>query len=115
MYRATGIVTAILVAAAALAAPAEIPLLNPSFEGALGQNGVPEGWTPYGGGETLFSLVDGAADGARALLIDDPDPAGEGGLMQDFPVQAGENVRVRVSVRAVQEGSSSGAYLQLRF
>ncbi len=105
-----------LLATAACAAPVDVPLTNPSFEGAIGEDGLPEGWTRYSGGEgTSLTIVDGGVDGGKALLIEDADPASEVGITQDFAIEGGQNMRVRVSVRRVGDASASGAYMQLRF
>ncbi len=92
-------------------------LANPSFEDGVGENGVPVGWSNYGGLDEYrkLTVVDGDIDGAKMLRFEDDDPAGETGLRQKVPAEGGLAYMATVSVRALDELSPGGSYLQLRF
>jgi len=111
--------TALLAGAAPVwcaAAVSEVPLKNPSFEDAVGPNGLPAGWSLYAGGKALrLSLVEAADTGRRALLIDDGDPARAIGIMQTVPARGGVTYEAGTRVRGVAGAASAGAYLQMRF
>ena len=116
MRSSAAIAALMLLAATASAEPVEVPLVNPSFEGAIAEDGAPEGWSRYGGHDRLsVSVVDDVIAGGQALLIEDDNPEAEVGVHQTFALEGGQNVRVRVSVRRATEESTAGAYLQLRF
>lgn len=103
----------------AMAATSDGPnlLANPSFEDGVGENGVPVGWSNYGGLDEYrkLTVVDGDIDGAKMLRFEDDDPAGETGLRQKVPAEGGSAYMATVSVRALDELSPGGSYLQLRF
>ncbi|HHX41030.1 MAG TPA: VCBS repeat-containing protein [Armatimonadetes bacterium] len=99
-----------------MAAPAEVPLKNPSFEEGVDQRGTPLGWQRYAGGGQgqRLSLVD-APEGGKALLIEDGDPNEEIGITQTAPARPEEVYRASVRVWRVGGADTAGAYLQLRF
>ncbi len=103
----------------AMAATSDGPnlLVNPSFEDGVGENGVPVGWSNYGGLDEYrkLTVVDGDIDGAKMLRFEDDDPAGETGLRQKVPAEGGSAYMATVSVKALDELSPGGSYLQLRF
>ena len=102
------------------AQPTEVALANPSFEEGMSEGGSPVGWKRYlnpGGSDRdrRMSLVETAADGQRALLLQDSDPTGEVGIWQVVPVKPSETYEASVSVRSVHDASSSGAIMLMRF
>ncbi len=103
------------ICAVPLLAAEDVPLKNPSFDEGLTNQGVPVGWTRYGGGQPgqQLSLVDGAT--GKGLLINDANPAAELGVSQNVPVQGG--VAYCVTVKAARNGqaTTAGAQLQMRF
>lgn len=107
---------AILCGAPLVAAPAEVPLKNPSFEEGVDQRGTPLGWQRYGGGGQgqRLSVVD-VPGGGKALLIEDGDPNAEIGITQTAPARPEEVYRASVRVGRVAGADAAGAYLQLRF
>ena len=94
----------------------EVTLENPSFTKGVNDQGVPLGWSKYGGGGTgqELKITDGPDDG-KALLIVDGDPATEIGVSQSFDLKGGETYEVTAKVRGVEDASTSGSYLQFRF
>ena len=113
-----GVVAAALLAATP-ARPQEtfdVPLRNASFVQGADPQGIPLGWSRYGGGgkEQELRLVD-LPGGAKGLLIADGDPAAEVGVVQTFDLKGGETYQASVKVRAVEGASPAGAYLQFRF
>jgi hypothetical protein len=100
-----------------LAMVSENLLRNPSFEQGMNENGLPVGWSLYGGRGTNQHIklvkLDGSAQ--MVVLIDDGDASAEIGLMQTCPVKPGLTYEVSVETRALKGASSHGAYLQLRF
>lgn len=92
-------------------------LMNPSFEEGVAENGVPSGWTLYGGldEQRKLTLIDTTTDGAHALQLDDGHPGEELGIRQAVAAEGGTAYVASVSVRAVGDASPGGAYLQLRF
>ncbi len=117
MQRIIVLMLAALTLVAAQARADYVPLVNPSFEEGVAEDGLPTGWSRYSGpdeGQSL-TVVDGGVDGGRALLIEDGNANAEIGVFQDFPLEGGQNALVTVSVRRVGEASSAGAYLQFRF
>ena len=92
-------------------------LKNPAFREGTGKNGVPMGWSLYGeGGDNLsIKLLDPDDSGRKAVLMEDGDANSEIGLLQNLPIEPGLNYQASVAVRAVEDASSNGAYLQLRF
>ncbi len=114
----------LLAAAAILAAvlPAgaeeiyQLPLANPSFTEGVGTNGVPTGWSKYGGAgeDQELKIVDGP-EGGKALLIVDGDRKAEIGVNQSFELKGGQTYRVTVKVRKVEGASTGGSYIQFRF
>jgi len=93
-----------------------VDLENPSFTNGANDDGVPSGWSKYGGGgkDQQMKIVAGP-DGAKALLIADGDPSAEIGVSQTFHLRGGETYQVTAKVRAAEGASTAGAYLQLRF
>jgi hypothetical protein len=83
----------------------------------MSENGLPIGWSLYGGRGTNQHIklvkLDGSAQ--MVVLIDDGDASAEIGLMQTCPVKPGLTYEVSVETRALKGASSHGAYLQLRF
>jgi len=100
-----------------LAMVSENLLRNPSFEQGMSENGLPIGWSLYGGRGTNQHIklvkLDGPAQ--MVVLIDDGDASAEIGLMQTCPVKPGLTYEASVETRALKGASSHGAYLQLRF
>jgi len=100
-----------------LATVSENLLRNPSFEQGMNENGLPVGWSLYGGRGTNQHIklvkLDGPAK--MAVLIDDGDASAEIGLMQTCSVKPGLTYEASVETRALKAASSHGAYLQLRF
>jgi len=94
----------------------EVPLENGAFTKGVDDRGVPRGWAQYGGGgkDQELHVVNGP-DGGKALLIADGDPAVEIGVSQAFKLKGGETYEVTAKVRAVDDASPAGAYLQFRF
>ena len=114
------IALSILICLPALAEVSENLLKNGSFEEGLGDNGIPTGWSLYGGRDELRTITvtaDAAlaADGQHALVISDGSATGEVGLVQQVPATAGEAYQASVMVRAVDDTSTFGAYMQFRF
>jgi len=94
----------------------DVTLKNPSFTEGVDENGVPLGWSKYGGaGRDQELKIEDGPDGRKALLIVDGDPTAEIGVSQAFDLTGGETYQVTVKVRAVQGASTGGAYVQLRF
>jgi hypothetical protein len=93
------------------AAIKDVPLKNPDFHEGTSADGVPAGWSRYGGGAVNQRLAV-TRDG---LIIQDGDPAREVGVIQTVPVEPGKSYEVRVSVRAVPGATCEGAFVQLRF
>ena len=105
-----------LVATAAFAAETEVPLKNSTFTEGASANGVPLGWSLYGGrgaNQRVAVLEDGR--GGKAALIEDGDPEAEVGITQVAPVKPDLGYEVRVRIRAVKGASSDAAAVQLRF
>jgi hypothetical protein len=95
--------------------PASENLLgNATFEGAVSESGVPEGWSRYAGSGVhhLEVIVQGAD---RWLLLADGDTTAEIGLVQSVPAVPGETYEATAEVRGVADAATAGAYLQLRF
>ena len=92
-------------------------LRNPSFEDGMSDSGAPAGWDLYGALDErrALSLVDAPDAGNKALLLADGHPGEELGIVQQ--VAAGPNTPylAGVSVKAVEDASPRGAYIQLRF
>lgn len=99
----------------AFGAPVEVEVSNPSFEDDVAEDGMPAGWTRYGGGAEGQELSVVEIDGGHALLLEDGSPVAELGVYQDFAVTPGESYLVTVRVRRVGEAPADGVYLQLRF
>ncbi len=106
-------------AASAFCDLTEVPLANPSFEEGVADNGVPMGWSLYGALTDLrrLQVVDVAAEGEHALLISDEDPAerAEVGVVQTVSAPGGVAYEASVMVRALEEQSTAGSYIQMRF
>lgn len=96
--------------------PFDVPLANPALSGVLNKNGAPPGWSTYGGGGPgqALDIVEGPG-GRKWLRIVDGDPSSEIGITQAFPLKGGETYEVAVETCCVENASSSGAYVQLRF
>jgi hypothetical protein len=94
----------------------QVPLENPSFTRGADRDGVPRGWSKYGGGgqDQELRIVD-LPGGRKALLVADGDPTAEIGVVQTFPLKGGQTYQASAEVRAVEGAGSAGAYLQLRF
>jgi hypothetical protein len=112
----------VLVAAIALAtAPVQsaelfdVPLRNPTFTEKVDRNGVPPGWSVYGGGGKGQQLQVVDIAGGKALRIIDGDDEAEIGVVQTFALRGGQTYRATVKVAALPDAASDGAYLQLRF
>jgi hypothetical protein len=100
-----------------LAMISENLLRNPSFKKGVNENGLPIGWSLYGGRGTNqhVKLVEPDGSAQTVILIDDGDSSAEIGLMQTCPVKPGLTYEASVETRALKGASSHGAYLQLRF
>ncbi|MHC4743767.1 MAG: hypothetical protein ACYS8Z_17770, partial [Planctomycetota bacterium] len=92
-------------------------LRNPSFRQVMDENGLPSGWSLYGGTGTHqhIKLVELDKSNHKALLIDDGDANAEIGLMQTCSAEPGLTYEASVETRAFKAASAHGAYLQLRF
>jgi len=92
-------------------------LRNPSFREGVNENGLPIGWSLYGGRRTNQHIrlvhLDGSAQ--IAVRIEDGDASAEIGLMQTLPVKPDLTYEASVEIRAIEGATSHGAYLQLRF
>jgi len=102
------------------AQPVEVPLKNPSFEEGLDRASVPIGWQRYlnprdANGVRQMSLVQTAAAGKQALLLNDSSADGEIGIRQVVPVEPGLTYEASVSIRAIRDAPSTGAILLMRF
>ena len=97
-------------------APANL-LKNPSFEESVQDNGVPSGWHLYGGlgPNRRVDVIDAPDLGGKAVLINDSNEAEEVGLSQAVGVEANASYLASVKVKAVEDASPNGAFLQLRF
>jgi hypothetical protein len=86
------------------------------FRQGVDENGIPVGWSLYGGAGTdqHIRLVE-MEDSSNAVIIEDGDANTEIGLTQTIPVKPGEVYELSVEVQAVEGASAHGAYLQLRF
>ena len=109
-----------LMAGIAPAQPVEVPLKNPSFEEGLDRASVPIGWQRYlnprdANGVRQMSLVQTAAAGKQALLLNDSSADGEIGIRQVVPVEPGLTYEASVSIRAIRDAPSTGAILLMRF
>jgi len=100
-----------------LATISENLLRNPSFKQGTNENGLPIGWSLYGGRGTnqYVKLVELDGSAQMVVLIDDGDASAEIGLMQTCPVKPGLTYEASVETRVLKGASSQGAYLQLRF
>ena len=107
---------ALTTAATAADGTFEVPLENSTFNGGVGKNEGPVGWSRYGhdGREQELKVLEDS-DNRTMLMIADGDRAAEIGVSQSFPLKGGETYRVSAMVRGVQGAVSTGAYLQLRF
>ena len=78
------LIVALCAVTTACAEVVDVPLQNPSFEDGAADNGVPVGWSLYGGLSDLrkVQVIGEADEGAHALLISDDDPAEEVGIVQ---------------------------------
>jgi outer membrane protein assembly factor BamB len=83
----------------------------------LDENGLPLGWSLYGGKGTNqhIKLIELDENARKVILIDDGDANSEIGLMQTRPVKPGLTYEASVETRAFETASAHGAYLQLRF
>lgn len=109
-----GVAALVSVTPAGAAEVFDVTLANPRFTEGVDKNGIPLGWSKYGGSrDQELKVVD--VPGGKALLISDGDPAAEIGVVQAVNLKGGETYRVTVKVRAAPGASSAGAYLQFRF
>jgi hypothetical protein len=92
-------------------AETEVPLKNSTFTEGAGANGVPTGWSFYGG-RGKDQRISVTSDG---LLLEDGDAEAEVGVVQSVPVKPGIGYEVRAKVRAVKGASNGYAVIQLRF
>ncbi|MHC4442488.1 MAG: hypothetical protein ACYTA5_07835 [Planctomycetota bacterium] len=92
-------------------------LENADFAQGINTNGLPAGWSLYGGGgkDQKIEVLSLGDDDSKAVLLQDGDPDKEIGLTQSVPVEGGLNYQASVEVRVSRGESSYGAYLQLRF
>ncbi len=97
----------------------DVPLANPSFEEGVAENGVPVGWSLYGALTDLrrLQVVDVADEGEHALLLSDEDRAerAEVGVTQTVAAPGGVAYEASVMVRSLEEESTAGSYIQMRF
>jgi len=116
MKTCLSIVTSLVFLASAFAAETEVPLKNPAFTDGVSANGVPLGWSLYGGRgkDQRVSVVDDGR-GGKAVLIEDGDPEAEVGITQSVPIKPALGYEVRVRVRAVKNAPDEHAVVQLRF
>ncbi|MBI5684684.1 MAG: hypothetical protein HZC54_06360 [Verrucomicrobia bacterium] len=93
-----------------------MPLKNPAFTDGASANGVPLGWSLYGGRgkDQRVSVVEDDL-GGKAALIEDGDREAEVGITQVVPVKPNVGYEVRVRVRAVKNAPREYAVVQLRF
>jgi len=111
------LIVALCAVTTACAEVVDVPLQNPSFEDGAADNGVPVGWSLYGGLSDLrkVQVIEEADEGAHALLISDDDPAQEVGIVQTVDAPGGVVYEASVMVRGVKEQSAAGSYIQMRF
>ena len=93
----------------------EIPLENPAFTKGVSAQGIPLGWSKYGGGKAQGLKVVDDGLGGKALQIADDDRAAELGVTQTVPLKGGQTYQASVKVGTVEGASAAGAYLQFRF
>jgi len=94
-----------------------VELSNPSFEEGTGPSGAPIGWNLYKRTtpELRVGIVDTAASGRAALLLQDNDATEEVGVVQKAPAAPDEAYEASVGVRRAPGAPCFGANLQLRF
>lgn len=116
LFGGAGLGVLLLLASSAVAAETEVPLKNSAFTESVGTNGVPVGWSLYGGRgkDQHVSVVDDGR-GGKAVLIEDGDREAEVGITQVVPVKPNVGYEARVRVRAVKGVSNGYAVVQLRF
>ncbi|MFA6562727.1 MAG: hypothetical protein WCV00_12525 [Verrucomicrobiia bacterium] len=110
------LVAILLITSFTFAAETEVLLKNPAFTEGVSANGVPLGWSLYGGrgvNQRVAVVDDGY--GGKAVLIEDGDREAEVGITQVVPVKPNVGYEVRVRVRAVKGASDGYAVVQLRF
>jgi hypothetical protein len=90
-------------------------LTNPNFDGVVSQQGVPAGWQLYGGVDKSRKLSVVETEGQRALLIEDNDTGQEVGVYQQIAAEGGLAYQATAMVKKVNEKTSGGMYIQLRF
>lgn len=106
---------------AAACAPAQELLTNPGFE-EFGEDGVPVGWSRYGGNvpESVLKPSDDAHSGERALRMIDTGPEERDntwatGVSQDVPVEAGTTYMLSLWAKAIARNHDQAVLMQLRF
>ncbi|MEJ2705004.1 MAG: hypothetical protein P8Z79_21410, partial [Sedimentisphaerales bacterium] len=92
-------------------------LTNPTFEEGVDADGLPVGWSLYGGRDTNqhISLVQLEGSVGTAVKMVDGDSSAEIGLMQTLTVKPSLTYEASVETRGIEGAASDGAYLQLRF
>ena len=90
-------------------------LTNPSFEEGLSVDGIPSGWSKYGGlgADQRLSRVT-LERGGVAVLIEDNDAAKPFGVAQTVSIEPGKVYTASVRVKAVAGGSPNAGTLVLR-
>ena len=116
--RPLGWLTAFTVLSGLVAAQEDPPtnlLASPSFEEGLDADGIPKGWSKYGGrgADQRLSLVTLEPE-VVGMLIEDNDAAKPFGVAQKVGIEPGKVYTAKVLVRAVAGGSPSAGTLVLR-
>lgn len=112
--------SAMMLMSGAQAQPTENLFANPSFEEGMTEGepyGVPVGWNLYAGeGEnTRLELVTPGYESDHALAIIDGNPGTEIGITQEVPGEGGIAYEASAMVKLLEDQTSGGAYIQLRF
>lgn len=96
-------------------------LTNPDFE-AIGEDGIPTGWSRYGGNvpESRIEVADDAHSGERAIRLIDTGPEERDntwavGLTQDVAVEPNRLYLLSVHAKAISRNHDAALNLQLRF
>ena len=94
-----------------------VPLRNASFEEGVEANGTPKGWLRYGswGPSVRLAIETPGSGGGQALLVEDSDVDAEVGVHQAVVLEGGTGYELSADVRAMGDGRTSGAFIQLRF
>ena len=110
-----------IVVLTAVSVPAQELLVNPGFE-EFSPDGVPDGWSRYGGNspEAVLEPTPEAHSGERALRMLDTGPEERDnrwavGVSQEVPVTPGSTYMLSVWVKAIARNHDDAVILQLNF